>query len=67
MSLKALHIIFIMASIALSLFFGLWSAGFFGSVSQEFRGMGIVSFVLSGVLCAYLFFFISKMRKIKTS
>lgn len=62
MSLKALHIIFILASIALSLFFGLWSIGSFGPVSVQFYPMGMTAFLLGGVLCAYLLFFISKMR-----
>ncbi len=62
MSLRALHIFFILASIALSLFFGFWSTGYFGPVSHQFRGMGTAAFVLSGLLSVYLFFFISKIK-----
>ena len=62
MSLRALHIIFIFLSISLSFFFGFWSRGALGPVSGAFRGMGLFSFVLGGFLCAYLFFFVSKIR-----
>ena len=67
MSLKALHVIFILASTALSAFFGFWCVGVFGSTSPGYKEMGIFSFIVTGVLCLYLFFFISKIKKMKSS
>lgn len=67
MSLRALHIIFIILSITLSFFFGLWSRGVLGPVSGEFRNMGAAAFGLGALLCVYLLYFISKIKAQKNT
>ena len=65
MSLKAIHICFIVLAILLALGFGVWGIRDY-SVSKNLVNlwMGIGSFVGGGVLVGYLFWFIYKMRRI---
>ena len=63
MSLKALHIIFIVACIALALFVGVWSvASPAASGSPGYLAMGVFFFLTAAVLVIYLVFFIRKFR-----
>jgi hypothetical protein len=62
MSLKAVHIFFIVLSIALSLFFGIWA-------SNHYRGNGggailAVSGLLAVFLSAYLIRFVKKAKQL---
>ena len=59
MSLRAFHIFFIVASIALAIGFGFWAR-------PLYRGMSIGSFAAAGLLSAYLFWFVTKLRNMKT-
>ncbi len=57
MSLRAFHILFIIASIALAVGFGSWC------VSRHLAGGGIFSFVAAGGLLVYGIWFFRKIRK----
>ena len=68
MSLKAVHICFIVLSTILALGFGAWAfRDCLVSRSLVSHLMGIASFVGGGVLIGYLFWFIDKMRKVSPS
>lgn len=65
MSLKALHICFIVLSILLALGFGIWAVrNFESSRNLVTLVLGAGSFVGSLVLTGYLFWFVSKMKKV---
>ena len=58
MSLRAFHIVFIFLSIALSAGFGFWEYRINANTA-----FATLSFLLSALLTAYLFWFISKIKK----
>ncbi len=62
MSLKAFHIFFILLSIGISLFFGLWTSGP-NNQSSFVQWLGILSLVASLALSIYLYYFVAKIRK----
>lgn len=64
MSLKAFHIVFIVASILLSGFFGSWQtkAATVTGAPLDWT-LAVLSFSASLVLVVYLFWFIRKMKK----
>ena len=57
MSLKAVHILFILLSLVLTLGLGFWGL-------RHQPVLGVASFSGGGVLVIYLLWFFSKMRKI---
>lgn len=66
MSLRALHIVFISASIALSVIFGLWQMGIArqsGAVLDWF--LAILSGLVALALMVYLAWFIRKIKAVK--
>lgn len=58
MSLKAFHIVFILAAVALSFGFGLWSARMEQAVAVR-----AASYAISAGLLAYLVWFVRKLSK----
>ena len=65
MSLKALHIVFIIASIALSLFFGAWALkGYFDGGSRTMLWYSVGGFVCGAVLIAYARSVLKKLKDI---
>ena len=66
MSLKAVHICFISLSILLAFGFGVWAVqGYSSSENLLFLTLGIASLVVGVFLIGYLFWFVSKMKKIE--
>ena len=68
MSLQAFHIVFIMASIAMSLLVGVWGVLDFrrdANVTSLLIGVGF--FVAGGVLIWYSSWFVRKLRVLKDS
>jgi len=65
MSLRAVHILFIVASILLALFMGVWGIVMFGSTagSSGHLATGIVSLLTAAGLSAYAVGFIRKTRQ----
>ena len=59
MSLKTFHIVFILASIALSALFGFWAFG--EQATGLIRTLGVLSFLIGAGLVAYLVGFLRKM------
>ncbi len=57
MSLKVIHVLVILASISLLDFFGVWL------FLREAAGAAYASWILSGILCIYLVWFIRKLGK----
>lgn len=65
MSLKAFHLVFISASILLSLFVGIWGVREYGANGSGMAlAMGIFFFVLGGVLLLYGVRVIAKLREL---
>ena len=65
MSLKAFHIFFIVVSTALALAFGFWAIDDYGrSASRVHLALGVASFVGSGVLVGYGFWFLRKLKHV---
>ena len=63
MSLKAFHIVFIAASIALALGFGVWAVRDFAhSGSRVMLALGVGSLIGSGLLAAYGVWFLRKLK-----
>ena len=65
MSLKAFHFVFILASIGLSIWFGVWcvnESSFTGSSLT--LGMGLFSFAAAAGLAIYLVWFLRKYRNL---
>ena len=68
MSLKALHVCFIILSILLALGFGVWAVRDFVFTKNLMNlGMGAFSFLGGVVLIGYLFWFLSKMKRVGDS
>ena len=68
MSLKALHICFIVLSIFFTLGFGCWGVRDYGlSKNAVNLWLGIGSFTGGGVLIGYLFWFLPKMKRVGSS
>ena len=67
MSLKVVHICFILLSIGLALGFGFWAVRNYVA-TQSFMNLflGISSLAGGGVLAGYFFWFLAKMRKINS-
>lgn len=66
MSLKAFHILFIIASTALTLGFGLWCVRHFarGEGTSVELGLGIASFLMSAGLVIYGKYVLRKLKQI---
>ncbi len=65
MSLKAFHIFFIVASIALCVGFGVWSTqNFARSGSWVDLALGVGSFIASGALAWYGVWFLRKLKHV---
>ena len=63
MSLKTVHVVFILACIALGLFIGAWS--FLSPAAQGNNGymaMGVLFLATAGGLIVYLWMFLKKLR-----
>lgn len=68
MSLKALHICFIILCIFLSLGFGYWGLWDYGLTKNAVNlWMGTGSLAGSVILAGYLIWFLSKMKKVNPS
>lgn len=59
MSLRAFHIVFILASIALSVVFGLWARQ-----NVQNPAAGIAAYILAGALLGYLVWFLKKKKAV---
>ena len=65
MSLKAFHLVFILASIALSVWFGIWCFGEYSFTESVLTlTMGILSFISTAGMSVYLGWFLRKSRGI---
>ena len=65
MSLKAFHFVFILASIALSVWFGVWCVQEYSFTESKLTAaMGIGSFLSTVGLSVYLVWFLRKLRNI---
>ena len=66
MSLKALHIVFIAASILLTLFFGGWELNSYLATtgSKQDLAFGIFSFVCTAALVVYAKYVLKKLKHI---
>jgi hypothetical protein len=66
MSLKAIHIIFIIASCAMTLFFGIWSGNeYFGPDSSPIYLVYLaISVVFLAALIVYARYFVKKLKHI---
>ena len=63
MSLKAVHIVFVIAALLLCAGFGWWSLAAFGETgSGTSLALGVLSLVASGVLVYYGFWFLRKLK-----
>ncbi len=66
MSLRAVHICFISLSIVLAFGFGVWAVrNYSSSENLTLLALGIASFLGGVFLAGYLFWFISKMKKVE--
>jgi hypothetical protein len=64
-SLKAFHVVFIVASTLLSVAFGLWSiAAYRGEGEALYLGLGIFSFLVAAGLIVYFSYFLKKMKDV---
>ncbi len=65
MSLKAVHIFFIIVSTLLAVGFGLWAVDDFGrSQSWVILSLGVGSFIASGALVWYGVWFLRKLKHV---
>ena len=65
MSLKAFHVVFIIASLVLSLGFGVWAiADYRESGSQANLWMGVASFLVAAAIIPYGVWFLRKLKKV---
>lgn len=65
MSLKALHVCFIVLASLLTLGFGYWAVrDYFSSGNFTNLLLGVGSFLGTGVLTTYLVWFLAKMKKV---
>ncbi len=68
MSLKNFHLIFVFASLALSVFVGFWGvADFNRSSDREHLALGIGAFVVGAILLAYSGWFVRKSKRMNLS
>lgn len=68
MSLKMVHVLFILSATALALGFGFWGVrgGSFSADPVRFW-LGAASFLLAAGLAVYLFWFLAEMKKARLS
>ena len=66
MSLRAVHILFIVASILLALFMGVWAVSMFRSPAGSGGHLttGVASFAIAAGLTAYARAFVRKTRRV---
>ncbi len=65
MSLKAFHIFFIILSTLLTLALGVWAIDDFGrSANRAHLALGVGSFIASGLLVWYGFWFLRKLKNV---
>ncbi|HSP07327.1 MAG TPA: hypothetical protein VLR94_09125 [Acidobacteriota bacterium] len=65
MSLKAFHVFFIIVATLCTLGFGVWGIRSYLLISDvSHLVMGILSFVVSGFLVWYFFWFLKKLRNV---
>ncbi len=63
MSLRASHIFVILASILLAIFYGAWSLkDYFDSGYRLSLYLGVLSFLVAGILVPYILWFLKKIR-----
>ena len=63
MSLRAVHIFVILTSILLAIFYGAWSLNdYFSSKNSLNLYLGVLSFLVTGILIPYLLWFLKKIR-----
>lgn len=67
MSLKALHVCFIVLSIVLCAGIGAWAGQQPSDSGRFIQFLRPASYFLAGALALYLFFFLAKMKKVKPS
>jgi hypothetical protein len=66
-SLKAVHICFIILATGLAVGFGFWALrDYSASKNLTYLILGISSFVIGAALVGYLFWFVVKMKKVGT-
>ena len=63
MSLKAIHVMVILFSIAVLIFFGFWGISNGQALQHSYFYLGVVSLLAGILLVPYLVWFIMKMRK----
>ena len=68
MSLKAIHVCFIILAAALAIYFGFWSLHEYAA-SGNFVSLAMAtgSFIGAGALLVYLLWFLSKMKRVGQS
>lgn len=63
MSLKTIHLILIIASIGVSVFFGAWALSYAAYAGNTvYRIVGGAAFLIAALLTAYAVFFVKEMR-----
>ncbi len=63
MSLRAIHIFVILTSILLAVFYGAWSLNdYFNSKNNLSLYLGVLSFLVAGILVPYILWFLKKIR-----
>ncbi|GEM_PF-1361017 len=63
MSLRAIHIFVILASILLATLYGAWSLNdYFNSKNNLSLYLGVLSFLVAGILVPYILWFLKKIR-----
>ncbi len=64
MSLKAVHIVVIILSIAVSFFFGFWAVRDYQATANSLNLVwGVFSFIIGAMLIPYLFWFLRKIKR----
>ncbi len=64
MSLKVVHVCFVLLATALMAGFGFWGVRDYPASGKGiYFVLGVASFVAGGLLLVYLFWFLSKMKK----
>ncbi len=63
MSLKAIHVFLILTSILLAIFYGAWSLNDYSNSKNSLNlYLGLLSFLVAGVLVPYILWFLKKVR-----
>ena len=63
MSLRAIHILVILTSILLAVLYGAWSLkDYFDSNNRLSLYLGVLSFLVAGILVPYILWFLKKIR-----